>query len=102
MGNSVNLVHTVNFLKVSVHLLEDKKFGNFAVVMKGAPEKILERCTSYLADGKTMPLDEEFKKQFQTAYYLMGSMGERVLGKKLDLRGSQTIFCLRRFLCSTF
>jgi len=50
------------------------------VVMKGAPEKIVDRCSTYLMNGKTVPIDAEFKKQFDIAYYIMGSMGERVLG----------------------
>lgn len=49
--------------------------------MKGAPERILERCSTYLDNGKLKQIDEDFKDQFNGAYYTMGSMGERVLGK---------------------
>lgn len=61
-------------------MLEDKQLGNFAVAMKGAPERIFDRCSTYLMNGKTYPIDEAFKKQFDEAYCIMGSMGERVLG----------------------
>lgn len=47
--------------------------------MKGAPERILDRCSSIL-HGKEQPLDEELKDAFQNAYLELGGLGERVLG----------------------
>ncbi len=29
------------------------------VVMKGAPERVLSRCTKILVDGKELPFDKE-------------------------------------------
>jgi len=48
--------------------------------MKGAPERILERCSTILTKGKEIPLDSKLKQQFQEAYEEMGSLGERVIG----------------------
>lgn len=48
--------------------------------MKGAPERILDRCSSILLHGKEQPLDEELKDAFQNAYLELGGLGERVLG----------------------
>lgn len=49
-------------------------------MMKGAPERILDRCSSILIHGKEQPLDEELKDAFQNAYLELGGLGERVLG----------------------
>lgn len=48
--------------------------------MKGAPERILDRCSSILIQGKEQPLDDEMKDAFQNAYLELGGLGERVLG----------------------
>uniref|UniRef100_A0A8C1NSS2 Sodium/potassium-transporting ATPase subunit alpha n=1 Tax=Cyprinus carpio TaxID=7962 RepID=A0A8C1NSS2_CYPCA len=50
------------------------------LVMKGAPERILDRCSSILIQGKEQPLDDELKDAFQNAYLELGGLGERVLG----------------------
>ena len=49
--------------------------------MKGAPERILDRCSSILLHGKVQALDDEMKDSFQNAYVELGGLGERVLGK---------------------
>ncbi|KAF3857441.1 hypothetical protein F7725_009300, partial [Dissostichus mawsoni] len=51
------------------------------LVMKGAPERILDRCSSIMMHGKEQPLDDEMKDSFQNAYLELGGLGERVLGK---------------------
>lgn len=51
------------------------------LVMKGAPERILDRCSSIMMQGKEQPLDDELKDAFQNAYLELGGLGERVLGK---------------------
>jgi len=48
--------------------------------MKGAPERILERCSSILVNGEELPMSETWTKRFNDAYLTLGSMGERVLG----------------------
>lgn len=50
------------------------------MVMKGAPERILDRCTSIFIAGKERGLDEEMKEAFNNAYLELGGLGERVLG----------------------
>lgn len=49
--------------------------------MKGAPERILDRCSTIMLQGKEQPMDEEMKEAFQNAYMELGGLGERVLGK---------------------
>lgn len=53
--------------------------------MKGAPERILDRCSTILLQGKEQPLDDELKDAFQNAYLELGGLGERVLGSILLL-----------------
>lgn len=51
------------------------------MVMKGAPERILDRCSSIFVSGQDRALDEEMKEAFNNAYLELGGLGERVLGK---------------------
>merc|ERR1719391_1818681 len=48
--------------------------------MKGAPERILERCSTICIDGKDLPLTQQWKDNFEAAYMELGGLGERVLG----------------------
>lgn len=48
--------------------------------MKGAPERILDRCSTIFIGGKEKVLDEEMKEAFNNAYLELGGLGERVLG----------------------
>ncbi|XP_040594548.1 sodium/potassium-transporting ATPase subunit alpha-4 isoform X3 [Mesocricetus auratus] len=64
---------------MSIHLLEDNPQAHM-LMMKGAPEKILDFCTSFMLNGQEFPMDEEMKVDFQNAYLELGGMGERVLG----------------------
>jgi sodium/potassium-transporting ATPase subunit alpha len=50
------------------------------VMMKGAPEIILARCSTWLKEGTPTSIDDDFKKQFQDAYEHFAGNGERVLG----------------------
>ncbi|CAG2121961.1 unnamed protein product, partial [Medioppia subpectinata] len=43
-------------------------------------ERILEKCTTIITDGKELPLDAKVRHQFQAAYEELGSLGERVIG----------------------
>lgn len=53
---------------------------NYLVCMKGAPERILERCSTMLIDGKSVPIDDRLKDLFNEAYLELGGLGERVIG----------------------
>lgn len=68
------------FVQLSVHELEDPLDLRYLLVMKGAPERILERCSTILIKGQELSLDEQWKEAFQTAYMDLGGLGERVLG----------------------
>lgn len=63
-----------------MHETEDPNDNRYLLVMKGAPERILDRCSTILLQGKEQPMDEEMKEAFQNAYMELGGLGERVLG----------------------
>lgn len=67
--------------QLSIHETDDPHDKRFLLVMKGAPERILERCSTIMINGKEEPLDSEKAEAFQTAYMELGGMGERVLGE---------------------
>ncbi|CAJ0934264.1 unnamed protein product [Ranitomeya imitator] len=69
-----------NKYQVSIHKPEDPAEKGYLLVMKGAPERILDRCSTIMIGGEELPLDDDMKEKFQEAYMEMGSMGERVLG----------------------
>lgn len=71
--------NSTNKYQLSIHELENKN-EPLLLVMKGAPERILDRCSTILYKGEELPLDDRLKAEFETAYMELGGMGERVLG----------------------
>ncbi|XP_048449564.1 sodium/potassium-transporting ATPase subunit alpha-3, partial [Rhincodon typus] len=72
--------NSTNKYQLSIHETEDPNDKRYLLVMKGAPERILDRCSTIMLQGKEQPLDEEMKEAFQNAYMELGGLGERVLG----------------------
>ncbi|XP_006116678.1 potassium-transporting ATPase alpha chain 2-like [Pelodiscus sinensis] len=72
--------NSTNKFQLSIHETEDPNDKRFLLVMKGAPERILERCSTIMINGEEQPLDGERAEAFQTAYMELGGLGERVLG----------------------
>ena len=69
-------MNSTNKYQVSIH----EKEGGYLLVMKGAPERILDRCSTILVNGNGVELDQEWKNKFEAAYLELGGLGERVLG----------------------
>ncbi|XP_062302269.1 sodium/potassium-transporting ATPase subunit alpha-1-like [Osmerus eperlanus] len=72
--------NSTNKYQLSVHETSTPGESKHLLVMKGAPERILDRCSTILIQGKEQPLDDEMKDAFQNAYIALGGLGERVLG----------------------
>uniref|UniRef100_A0A672RYH0 Sodium/potassium-transporting ATPase subunit alpha n=1 Tax=Sinocyclocheilus grahami TaxID=75366 RepID=A0A672RYH0_SINGR len=72
--------NSTNKYQLSVHKNLNSSESKHLLVMKGAPERILDRCSTILIQGKEQPLDDEIKESFQNAYVELGGLGERVLG----------------------
>jgi len=72
--------NSTNKYQVSVH--EVPNDDRHLLVMKGAPERILDRCSKIIIDGeeKDMPADSDYRQDFTKAYETLGGYGERVLG----------------------
>merc|ERR1711899_112613 len=70
--------NSTNKYQVSIH--EQAGKNNYLLVMKGAPERILERCTTIHVNGQDLPMDQQWKDRFNAAHMNLGGMGERVLG----------------------
>jgi len=71
-------------LQLSIHQLHDRGEGDDApthiILMKGAPERIVERCTTIYIGGSDVELTDEWRERFNSAYETLGGLGERVLG----------------------
>ena len=56
---------------MSIHEQGDKHL----LVMKGAPERILDRCSSIWVNGKEEELTTEWKQSYNSAYEELGGLG---------------------------
>ena len=72
--------NSTNKYQVSIHEIPDKSESGRLMVMKGAPEKILEYCSTIIINGKEEELTAEWRDAFNKSYETLGGMGERVLG----------------------
>ena len=69
--------NSTNKFQVSVHAVGHT--GRHLVVMKGAPEIILSRCSHLLVGRGAVPLDESHTQLCQAACQQLADLGERVL-----------------------
>jgi sodium/potassium-transporting ATPase subunit alpha len=63
--------------------LRVRQVGDHALLslaFKGAPEQLIKRCNRYLINGKELPVDESFQKEFNNANKAFALKGERVIG----------------------
>merc|ERR1711884_777051 len=81
MRDQMTKVHEVPFnstnkYQLSIHVVN----GQHVMVMKGVPERILERCSYIVNKGSVDKMNDSWEKNFNDAYMTLGGMGERVLG----------------------
>ncbi|RPD59319.1 aminophospholipid-transporting P-type ATPase [Lentinus tigrinus ALCF2SS1-7] len=62
-----------------VILEKPHKTGLLTAYLKGAPERILAKCSTYLKDGKEIPITDDFRAAYDEAYDYMASRGHRVI-----------------------
>ncbi|CAK5279227.1 unnamed protein product [Mycena citricolor] len=53
--------------------------GELSSYIKGAPERVLAKCSTYLKDGELVPITDEFRTAYDEAYNYMASRGHRVI-----------------------
>merc|ERR1712226_927670 len=68
--------NSTNKFQLSIHKVD----GKHLLVMKGAPERILDRCDTIRINGEVEKMTAQRKEEFETAYEPLGGLGERVLG----------------------
>lgn len=66
--------------QISVHENHDDTGSNFLIVMKGAPERIIDICSTILVDGAEKPVNQAVKTQIDDACSKLAGFGERILG----------------------
>jgi len=71
--------NSTNKYQLSIHTTADGE-DRYLLAMKGAPERIFDRCTSIFVGGKEEAMTSEWKAAFEKAYATLGGYGERVLG----------------------
>ncbi|KAL3120582.1 hypothetical protein niasHT_007874 [Heterodera trifolii] len=71
--------NSTNKYQLSIHETDDGHPG-YLIVMKGAPERILQRCSHMLLKGQDVEMTPQMRENFERAYLELGGMGERVLG----------------------
>lgn len=53
--------------------------GDLTLYLKGAPERVLARCSHVLINGEAVPMTDQFKNDYGEAYQYMASRGHRVI-----------------------
>ncbi|XP_062386759.1 sodium/potassium-transporting ATPase subunit alpha-2 isoform X2 [Sardina pilchardus] len=71
--------NSTNKYQLSIHEPEESPNSNL-LIMKGAPERILDRCSTIMIQGQEVAMDDDWRDAFQNAYMELGGLGERVLG----------------------
>jgi len=71
--------NSTNKYQVSIHEYPEGDSVHL-LVMKGAPERILDRCSTIIVNGVEHQMTADWKEKFEIAYMELGGLGERVLG----------------------
>ncbi|KAI0956666.1 hypothetical protein AcW1_005290 [Taiwanofungus camphoratus] len=64
--------------------------GSLTLYIKGAPERVLAKCSTYLKNGNIEPITDAFKDAYDEAYNYMASRGHRVIACAQSLLPSDT------------
>ena len=66
--------------KYQVHIHEEANTKKHVVMMKGAPERILNRCSHVMLNGKVVQMTEEERKNIESRQESLSAEGLRCLG----------------------
>ncbi|CAF4410974.1 unnamed protein product, partial [Rotaria sp. Silwood2] len=77
--------NVTNKYQLSIHEIHtnnesEDKSQSYLLVMKGAPDSIINRCSTIYIDGTDVEMNDYWRNQFNSAYLEIGKLGERVLG----------------------
>jgi sodium/potassium-transporting ATPase subunit alpha len=68
--------NSTNKYQLSIHVVD----GKHLMVMKGAPERIVAKCSTVVNNGKVEDFDAAWGNKFEEANSHLGGLGRRVLG----------------------
>lgn len=66
--------------RIQTNAVQNKNTSSRLLVIKGAPEVVLRRCSHFMADGKEYPITDQWRETFQQTILKLASNGERILG----------------------
>lgn len=69
-----------NKFQLSIHKNTHNGSAPRLLLIKGAPEKVVQKCDRILIEGQELPMDDVMKGHFEEAYETLAAKGERVLG----------------------
>ncbi|MBC8413363.1 HAD-IC family P-type ATPase, partial [bacterium] len=73
-------VHEHPFDSKTKRMITENKSGDtVSSYLKGAPEVVIEKCSSILIDNKVIELNDKTREELNAAYMKMASRGDRVL-----------------------
>ncbi len=67
--------NSTNKFQVSVHEMDDPNDKRYLVVMKGAPERILDRCSTIIVDGTERPMNQGLIDNILLQYFYLSIVG---------------------------
>lgn len=70
--------HSISKFQLSIH--QNEGLPEYILVAKGAPEKILEMCSTVIVNLIEIPITDDFKLKIIRAHNNLSSLGERVMG----------------------
>uniref|UniRef100_A0A915PV33 Cation-transporting P-type ATPase C-terminal domain-containing protein n=1 Tax=Setaria digitata TaxID=48799 RepID=A0A915PV33_9BILA len=90
--NSVRRYHLViarDLIKIDNSAINQANHdATFVMMIKGAPEVVLEYCNSLQVDNEQIPINQKLRQECQTAWEQFGNDGKRVFA-----------FAIKRFIC---
>lgn len=66
--------------KFHITINEQTSSGKYIIAIKGAPERIFEKCSTIIINGIEVPITQEMRHSFESSYRSLCEMGERVIG----------------------
>jgi len=77
--------NSANKYQISIRLQDNDWEKPRLLAMKGAPERILNRCDYFMIDGEPKPITQEMIDNYEQAIAALMNRGERVLGLCMNL-----------------
>lgn len=72
--------NSLNKWQLSIHKTASNPTAPFILLLKGAPERVLSKCSTAYFGNEVLPLDEKVRAQLEAIIAELGAIGQRVLG----------------------